>query len=57
MTIGVLAAIAVGQWMTALVVVFFMRVGDAVERFTTERARRSLKSLTALAPRTARVDS
>ena len=56
MTIGVLAAIAVGQWMTALVVVFFMRVGDAVERFTTERARRSLKSLTALAPRTARVD-
>ena len=56
MTIGVLAAIAVGQWVTALVVVFFMRVGDAVERFTTERARRSLKSLTALAPRTARVD-
>jgi P-type Cu+ transporter len=56
MTIGVLAAIAVGQWMTALVVVFFMRVGDTVERFTTERARRSLKSLTALAPRTARVD-
>ena len=56
MTIGVLAAIAVGQWVTALVVVFFMRVGDAVERFTTDRARRSLKSLTALAPRTARVD-
>ena len=56
MTIGVLAAIAVGQWATALVVVFFIRVGDAVERFTTDRARRSLKSLTALAPRTARVD-
>jgi|WetSurMetagenome_2_1015567.scaffolds.fasta_scaffold16843_2 P-type Cu+ transporter len=56
MTIGVLAAIAVGQWVTALVVVFFMRVGDAVERFTTDRARRSLKSLTALAPRTARMD-
>ena len=55
MTIGVIAAIAVGQWATALVVVFFMRVGDAVERFTAERARRSLKSLTALAPRTARV--
>ncbi len=55
MTIGVLAAIAVGQWVTALVVVFFMRVGDAVERFTTERARRSLKSLTALTPQTARV--
>ena len=52
MTIGVLAAIAVGQWMTALVVVFFMRVGDAVERFTTDHARRSLRSLTTLDPRT-----
>ena len=36
MTIGMLAAIAVGQWMTALVVVFLIRVGDAVERFTTD---------------------
>jgi P-type Cu+ transporter len=55
MTLGVIAALAVGQWATALVVVFFMRVGDAVERFTTERARRALKDLTAMAPATARV--
>lgn len=57
MTLGVLAALAVGQWVTALVVVFFMRVGDYVENFTTERARRAVKDLTALAPRTARVES
>ena len=38
MTIGVLAALAVGQWATAAVVVFFMRVGDYAEHFTTERA-------------------
>ena len=44
MTLGVLAALAVGQWVTALVVVFFMRVGDAVERFTTERARRASRT-------------
>jgi Cd2+/Zn2+-exporting ATPase/Cu+-exporting ATPase len=55
MTLGVLAALAVGQWATALVVVFFMRVGDAVEGFTTGRARRALKDLTAMAPATARV--
>ena len=56
MTIGVIAALAVGQWATAAVVVFFMRVGDYAERFTTERARRAVKDLTALAPKIARVE-
>ena len=56
MTVGVLAALAVGQWATAAVVVFFMRVGDYAEHFTTERGRRALKDLVALAPKTARVE-
>ena len=56
MTVGVIAALAVGQWATAVVVVFFMRVGDYVENFTTERARRAVKDLTAMAPQTARVE-
>jgi P-type Cu+ transporter len=56
MTLGVLAALAVGQWATAAVVVFFMRVGDYAENFTTERARRAVRDLTALAPQTARVE-
>jgi Cu+-exporting ATPase len=56
MTIGVLAALAVGQWATAAVVVFFMRVGDFAEHFTTERGRRAIKDLMALAPQTARVE-
>jgi Cd2+/Zn2+-exporting ATPase/Cu+-exporting ATPase len=55
MTLGVLAALAVGQWATAAVVVFFMRVGDYAERFTAERARRAVRDLTALAPQMARV--
>lgn len=38
MTLGVVAALAVGEWATAAMVVFFMRVGDYVERFTTEQA-------------------
>jgi Cd2+/Zn2+-exporting ATPase/Cu+-exporting ATPase len=56
MTIGVLAALAVGQWATAAVVVFFMRVGDFAEHFTTERGRRAIKDLMALSPQTARVE-
>lgn len=56
MSVGVIAALAVGQWVTAAIVVFFMRVGDYVETFTAERARRAVKDLTALAPQTARVE-
>jgi Cd2+/Zn2+-exporting ATPase/Cu+-exporting ATPase len=56
MTVGVLAALAVGEWATAAIVVFFMRVGDFAEHFTTERGRRAVKDLMALAPKTARVE-
>jgi Cd2+/Zn2+-exporting ATPase/Cu+-exporting ATPase len=56
MTLGVLAALAIGEWVTALIVAIFMRVGDYVEGFTTESARRALKELSALAPQTARVE-
>lgn len=55
MTLGVIAALAVGEWATAAVVVFFMRIGDFTESFTAQKARGALKSLTALAPQTARV--
>ena len=55
MSIGVVAALAVGQWTTAAIVVLFMRVGDYVEGFTAERARRAVKDLTQLAPQTARI--
>ncbi len=56
MTLGVIAALAIGQWATAAVVVFFMRLGDYVESFTTERARRAVKDLSAMAPRMARLE-
>ncbi len=56
MTLGVIAALAVGEWATAVVVVFFMRVGDFAEKFTTERARKAVRDLTALAPQTARLE-
>lgn len=56
MTVGVLAALAIGEWATATVIVFFMRMGAYAETFTTEGARRAVKDLTALAPQTARVE-
>jgi Cd2+/Zn2+-exporting ATPase/Cu+-exporting ATPase len=56
MTLGVIAALAVGQWATAALVVVFMRIGDYVENFTTESVRRAVKELTSLTPQTARVE-
>jgi P-type Cu+ transporter len=55
MSLGVVAALAVGEWMTAAVVVFFMRMGEYAEQLTTEGARRAVKELMALAPQTGRV--
>ena len=55
MTVGAIAALAVGEWVTAAIVVIFMRVGDYVENFTTESARRAVKELTSFAPQTAHV--
>ena len=56
MTIGTLAALIVGEWAAAAVVVFFMRVGDYAERFTTTGARRAVKDLTVMAPQMARLE-
>ena len=56
MTVGVLAAVAAGEWAVAAVVVFFMRLGDYAERFTTERARQAVRDLSRMAPQTARLE-
>ena len=56
MSIGALAALIVGEWTTAMVVVFFMHIGNYTERLTAEGARRAVKDLTVLAPQTARVE-
>ncbi len=55
MSIGAVAALVTGQWATGAIVIFFMRIGVYVERFTSEKARKLLKELNALAPVTARV--
>lgn len=56
MTVGLVAALVIGQWATAILIIFFMRLGDYVERFTKERAHHAIRELAALAPQTARVE-
>ncbi len=56
MTLGVIAALVVGEWVTAVLLVVFMRVGEYVENATATGARRAIRELMALAPQTARVE-
>ena len=53
MTVGVLAAVSAGEGATAVILVLLMRVGDAIESYTTNRSREAVRSLTRLAPRVA----
>jgi len=55
MTLGVVAALVIGEWATAAVIVFFMRIGDYTEKFTAENARKAVRGLEKMAPDTARV--
>ena len=55
MTLGILGALAIGQYAAAAVIVFFMRFADFLEGFTTERSRQAIRELLRLAPETARV--
>lgn len=55
MALGAAAALLAGEWVTAAIVVFFMRTGDYVEHFTTEKARGSIRCLTDFAPQRATV--
>ena len=56
MTIGAFAALAVGAWAAAAIVVLFMRLGAALEDVTGRQAGRALRELAALAPQLARVE-
>jgi Cd2+/Zn2+-exporting ATPase len=55
MSLAVIGAAAIGDWLEAGTVVFLFALGNALEAFTVERARGALRQLVALAPREARV--
>ncbi len=56
MTLGILGALAIGQYAAAAVIVFFMRFADFLEGFTTERSRQAIRALLRLVPETAHVE-
>lgn len=56
MTVGLIAAVAVGQWPAAVLIVFFMRLADQIEHYTAIRARQAVRDLSAMAPETARIE-
>jgi Cd2+/Zn2+-exporting ATPase/Cu+-exporting ATPase len=55
MTIALVAALAIGEVFTALVIVFFVLIAEALEGLTVGRVRSSIKDLLDLLPRTVAV--
>jgi len=56
MTIGILGALAIRDYAAAAVIVFFMRLADFLDSFTTAKSREAIKRLLQLQPETARVE-
>ena len=53
MTIAALGALILGEFLEAATVIFLFAIGEALEGYTTDRARDSLRGLVALKPPTA----
>jgi Cd2+/Zn2+-exporting ATPase/Cu+-exporting ATPase len=55
MLVAIAGASALGEFISAALIIFFMSVAHFLEHFTTEKSRAAIRHLIALAPKTARV--
>ena len=55
MVIAVLAAAAIGEFLTAVIIVLFVLIAEILEHLTVDRGRRAIAELIALLPQTADV--
>ena len=55
MSIGIVAAMAIGEFVSAALLVLFILIAHFLESFTTDKARAAIRELVALTPKRARV--